>query len=232
MVGVTTAVLMSASAFAQNASPAMGHWQGEIQIPDRVLSITVDLGKSAAGAWIGSMTVIATTSVDVPLSAIAVTDTAVKFAAKLPGDTTFEGRLSTDGKALNGNVANSQGAVPFVLTRSGEASVKVPPPSSQLVKSFEGSWNGTLSVPGRTPMQLLLKVSAAPDGTAQATLVNLDQGNEEIQLTTVVTTGNQLQMETRLISGTYSGTLGADGTIAGEWGQGGAKAPLTFKKAN
>ena len=194
------------------------------------MGITVDLGKNAAGAWIGSMTVTGTTSVDVPLNAIAVADSAVKFRAKLPADTTFEGRVSGDGKGLNGSVANNQGAVPFVLTRSGEPNVKVPPPSSQLVKSFEGTWNGTIAVPGRTPIRLVLKMSAAPDGTAQATIVNLDQGNEELPLTTVVTTGNQLQMETRLISGTYNGTLGADGTITGEWGQGGAKVPLTFRR--
>jgi len=233
MVGVTTAVFMSASAFAQNASPATGHWQGEIQIPDRVTNITVDLGRNAAGAWIGSMTVTGTTSVDVPLTGITVSESAVRFSAKLPTDTNFQGTVAADGKSLNGNVANIQGAVPFFLTRSGEANVKVPPPSSQLVRSFEGTWNGTIQVPGGgAPIRLILKMSAAPDGTALATLINVDQGNQELPLTTVITDGNRLQMDTRLISGTYSGTLGADGTITGEWGQGGAKVPLAFRKAN
>jgi hypothetical protein len=229
------ALLVAATALAQSTSPpgapggASGHWQGEIQIPDRVMSVTVDLGKNPAGAWIGSVTVTGTTSVDVPLEAISIAASAVRFNARLPGNTTFQGTLSADGNALGGTVANDQGAVPFALTRSGAANVKVPPPSSPLVKSFEGAWNGTLEVPGR-PIHLVLKVSAAADGTALATLINVDQGSEEIPMTTVVMNGNQLQMETRLISGGYRGMLESNGEIKGEFSQGGATLPLTFRR--
>jgi hypothetical protein len=232
VVSTMCSLLVATGALAQPApaSAASGHWQGEIQIPDRVLSFTVDLAKNAAGAWIGSMTVSGTTSVDVPLTGIAVADSGVRFDAKLPEDARFQGTVSADGKGLSGTVANDQGAVPFVLTRSGEANVKVPPPSSPLVKSFEGTWNGAIQVPGRTPIRVILKLSAAPDGTALATIVNVDQGNEEIPMTTVITNGNQLQMDTRLISSGYQGTLGPDGTITGEWAQGGARVALTFRR--
>jgi hypothetical protein len=194
------------------------------------MSITVDLGKNAAGAWIGSMTVTGTTSVDVPLDAISITASAVRFNATLPGNTTFQGTMSADGNALGGTVANDQGAVPFALTRSGAANVKVPAPSSPLVKSFEGTWNGTIDVPGRT-VHVVLKVSAAADGTALATLINVDQGNEELRMTSVVMNGNQLQMDTRLISASYRGVLESTGEIKGEWSQGGARAALTFRRA-
>jgi len=230
VVSTMCSLLLATAARAQTAPAASGHWQGEIQIPDRVLGVTVDLGRNAAGAWLGSLTVTGTTSVDVPLTGITVADAGVGFNAKLPEDTRFQGTMSADGKGLNGTVANAQGAVPFVLTRAGEANVKVPPPSSPLVKSFEGTWNGTIEVPGRTPMRLVLKISAAADGTAQATIVNLDQANEEISMTTVITTATTLKMETRAISGTYQGTLGPDGSIAGEWGQAGARAALTFRR--
>jgi hypothetical protein len=33
------------------------------------------------------------------------------------------------------------------------------------------------------------------------------------------------------VSGKYSGTLGANGEIAGEWSQGQRTVPLTFKRA-
>jgi len=230
------ALLLATTALAQTTSSpaapggASGHWQGEIQIPDRVMSITVDLGKNPAGAWIGSMTVTGTTSVDVPLEAIAIAASAVRFNARLPGNTTFQGAVSADGNALGGTVANVQGEVPFALTRSGAANVKVPPPSSPLVKSFEGTWNGTIEVPGRPPVRLVLKMAAAADGTALATVVNVDQG-EELPMTSVMMNGNQLEMETRLISGSYRGVLESNGEIKGEWSQGGARVPLTFRRS-
>src|SRR4051812_22510970 len=93
VAGVIGSLLFATVALAQAAPAASGHWQGEIQIPDRVMNVTVDLGKNAAGAWIGSMTVTGTTSVDVPLTGITVADGGVRFNAKLPEDTKFQGTI-------------------------------------------------------------------------------------------------------------------------------------------
>jgi hypothetical protein len=220
--------LSTAVGSAQTSPNATGHWEGEIQIPDHVLGLTVDLARSPSGVWIGSVSIPRTTTVDVPLDDIAVDGTAVRFTASLPGHTRFEGTLSADAKGLMGTVSNEMGGVPFQLTRNGEADVKVPPPSSTLTKEFEGTWEGALGVDGKVT-RIVLKLSPAADGTATAMLINLDQGNEEIPVTTVTLHDKQLQLEARVVSGTYHGTLGASGDIAGEWAQGPARLPLTFK---
>ena len=138
-------------AFSQTAAGPAGHWEGKIQIPEHEIGVTVDLDRSAKGAWIGSISVNGSTSIDVPLSGVAVDGAAVRFSATLPRPASFEGHLSADGTSLSGNASNADGQVPFQLTRTGEAHVKVPASSSPLSKEFEGSWEGAIDSNGIRP---------------------------------------------------------------------------------
>lgn len=168
-----------------------------------------------------------TTAIDVPLATITGEGATLRFSASLPEPASFAGHLSEDGSSLSGTASNANGAAPFVLTRNGGANVKVPPPGSALPKEFEGSWEGSLNAGGKV-MRIGLKLSAAADGSATATLTVIDQGSQEIPVTTVTIQDKQLQLEARVVSGTYRGTLGGSGEIAGEWSQGPARLPLTF----
>jgi hypothetical protein len=214
----------------QAAAGPSAHWEGKIQIPEREVAFAVDLAQSPAGGWIGSLTIKGATALDVPLTEISVKDATVRFVASLPGTTSFEGTLSADASSLSGKVSNVEGAVPFQLARSGDANVKLPPVSSALSKEFEGTWEGAVERDGKV-MRLLLKLSADADGIARGLLVSVDKGNLEIPLTTVTLKGNQLELDARVVGGTYRGTLGAAGEIAGEWVEKAARIPLTFKRA-
>lgn len=211
------------------APGASGHWEGKIQMPERELGFAVDLAQGPAGAWIGSLTIKGATAVDVPLTDISVKDATVRFTASLPGTTSFEGSLSADANSLTGKVSNAEGGVPFELARSGEANVKLPPASSVLSKEFEGTWEGAVAADGNT-RRIVLKMSAAPDGTARAVLISVDKGNAEIPVTTVTLKDKVVELEARAVGGTYRGTLGANGEIAGEWIEKTARIPLTFKR--
>lgn len=215
---------------ARAATGPAGHWEGKIQIPDHELSFTVDLDQGSKGEWIGSLSITGSGSVDVPLIKIVVSGTAVQFMANLPGETSFTGTLSSDASSLAGKASNAEGAVPFQLARNGEANVKVPPPSSVLSKEFEGTWEGVVESDGKV-RRIVLKLSPAPDGTATATLISVDKGNLEIPVTAVRLQGKQLELLARAVGGTYRGTLGPSGEIAGEWIEPTARLPLTFKRA-
>jgi len=221
--------ISSVTGLAQTASKVAAHWQGKILIPDRELAITVDLDQNKKGAWIGSLTVAGSSSVDVPLNSVAVDGSAVKFTVGLPGPTNFEGKLSADGAALTGTASSAAGEASFQLTRAGDANVKLPPPSSPLPPALSGGWEGSLDAGGRV-RRVGLKFTAAADGAANATLIAIDQGNLEIPVATVTIKGKDVQLEVRAISGGYRGALNDAGEIAGEWEQGGSKFPLTFKK--
>jgi len=201
-------------------------------MPNRDLDITVDLAKGKTGNWIGSMSVLGSTSIDVPLGNIAVKDTEVGFTATLPQSASFEGKLSENAEALTGKASNADGAVDFQLARRGEANVKVPPPSSKSSKNFEGTWEATVNKEDGTARRLSLKLSPAPDGTAAATLTRLAPSKMEIPISTVTIRNKQLELESRAVSGSYRGTLGGSGEIIGEWIEGSAHAPVTFKRAS
>ena len=222
-------VAFSAAGLAQTTPPAAGRWEGTIKTERADLPIVVDLAPGRGGAWIGSMSATGSTSIDVPLGDLAVKGTSVRFTAYLPVLATFDGTL-TEGGTISGTASSSLGETTFQLKRTGDAQVKVPPPSSPLTKEFTGSWEGTLEAGGRT-RRIGLRLSAAGDGTAKGILIALDRDNLEIPFTTVTIKGKELNLETRALSGTFRGTLGADGEIAGEWDQGTMHAPLVFKPA-
>src|SRR6185369_6006393 len=56
----------------QTAAKPAAHWEGKIQIPEHELGLTVDLAQDAKGLWIGSITVVGSTSIDVPLTEVVV----------------------------------------------------------------------------------------------------------------------------------------------------------------
>jgi hypothetical protein len=227
MLSAASLLVCALPAFAQTAEPS-AHWEGLIHVPEHELNISVDLAKGRAGAWIGSMTILHSTTVDVPLDTVTIADGHVRFTARLPGETVFEGRLSTDARALAGTASNAMGGVPFELTRVSDADVKIPPSSSPLLAAFEGTWEGTLESNGQA-RRVRVKLSAASDGTATAVLVSVDKGNLEIPVTTVTLHDTELELDARVISGIYRGTLGADDTITGEWTEGAQRFPLTLK---
>lgn len=211
---------------------ASGRWEGTISMPEGEVRITTDLAKNDRGAWIGAITIVGTTAIDVPLDSITITDTAVKFHAGLVESPTFSGTFSADGSALSGDVANVRGAVPFQLKRTGKGKVNMPPPSTPFTQAtdIEGAWSGEIKVGERT-MRLALTIGAGSDGATLAKLFNTDQGNLLVPITTLIYADQELRLEARAISGSFVGKRAADGTLAGEWSQGPQKLPLVFKRA-
>ena len=223
------AALLGAVGLAQTGSKAAGHWQGKIQMPNRDLSITVDLARNPKGEWIGSMSVVGSSSKDVPLNSVTVEDTAVRFTANLPEPASFAGHLSADASNISGKATNAAGEAEFQLTRDGEANERIPPPSSALSKEFEGRWEGALDSGGRV-RRVGLRLWPAADGTAKGVLIAVDHGNLEIPVSTVTIKDREIVLESRAVSGTYRGKLGASGEIAGEWAEGPARLPLALKR--
>src|SRR5262245_11827767 len=215
---------------AQLAADPSGHWEGKLQVPEHEMAVTLELARTATGGWIGSMSIPISTSIDVPLGEILVERNSIRFRATLPGRSTWQGIVSADGTTLSGRASNGDGEAPFQLTRTGPASVKVPPPSSPLMKEFEGAWEGSLDANGSVT-RIVMQLSAATDGTAVAMLTSATGAKSlEIPASTVTISGKELFLESRAVSGTYRGTLGADGTISGEWTQKAIHLPLTFKR--
>ncbi|HEV8410905.1 MAG TPA: hypothetical protein VGQ30_10370 [Gemmatimonadaceae bacterium] len=221
----------TAGAAAQSAPKAAGHWEGTVQYGNPPLSFALDLSRDASGAWAGSFSVAGSTSgAGIPVSNITATDAGVTFSISVGDVATFDGKFSADGTTLTGSASNSQGSAPFDAKRTGDARVAPPPPpSTALPKEFEGRWEGAVEAAGQR-VRIAMKLSTGADGKAAATLISIDQGGQEFAASTVTVDGKKLNVEVRSIAGTYAGTLGDNGELAGDWTQGGVKLALVLKK--
>jgi hypothetical protein len=206
-----------------------GHWSGNIELPDRALRVEVDIDKTAKG-WIGTISIPDQNASGVPLEAITFADGKGSFRIKgPPGQPTFNGSLSADGKTLAGDFMQGGGTLKFKLNRTGEAKIEEVPKSPPVAKEFVGTWEGTLDT-GTQQLRLVFRISNNEDG-ANAVLVSLDQGGVEIGVTTIQQKGASLVLTVKMVGGGYKGEINKEGTeLSGTWTQAGNSAPLKLIK--
>ena len=205
-----------------------GHWSGAVEVPGHPLAMEVDLDK-AANVWIGSVSIPEQNASGIPLDGITVTSGKCTFHIKgAPGDPTFTGTLSADGKTMSGDFAQGPGTIPFKFTRTGDPKVQEAKASPALAKEFLGTWEGTLEGPN---LRLLLKMSNDAGG-AKAVLISVDQGGSEIPVSAIDQKGSKLTLVVNMVGGRYEAEIDKAGSeLNGTWTQGGNGLPLKLKKA-
>jgi murein DD-endopeptidase MepM/ murein hydrolase activator NlpD len=94
----------------------------------------------------------------------------------------------------------------------------------------EGSWQGTLEVGQK--LRLALTLSKNPDGTYSGRVDSLDQGTT-IPIDVVTVSGDSVRLELKTVGAVFDGKLNADRSeLSGQFSQGGALLPLTFKRGS
>jgi hypothetical protein len=205
-----------------------GHWSGSVEIPGQSLAMEVDLDR-VTNDWIGSISIPAQDASGIPLDAISFTSGKCTFRIKgLPGDPTFVGTLSPDGKTMAGDFTQGLGTFPFKFSRAGEPKVEIAKSSPALAKEFLGNWQGTLEV-GQS-LRLVLKMSNDAGG-AKAVLVSPDQGGVEIPVSAIEQNTSKLTLSVKAIGGKYDAEINKEGSeLNGTWTQGGNDFPLKLRK--
>jgi hypothetical protein len=188
----------------------------------------VDVDKGPNG-WIGSVSIPAQNASGIPLDPITFTDGKCTFHLKgAPGDPTFTGALSADGKTMTGDFTQGPIAFPFKFTRTGEPKVEEAKASPALAKEFLGTWEGTLEGPG---LRLVLKMSNDANG-AKAVLISPDQGGNEIPASAIDQKDSKLTLTVKMVGGQYQAEIDKEGSeLNGTWTQGGNGLPLKLKRA-
>jgi hypothetical protein len=216
---------------AQGPADPSGHWQGAIHMPNQAIDIEVDLAKDTAGDTKGAFSGVNIKGF--PLSDIVIDGAALTFKLKIDGGGAFSGKLSADGKVLSGEFTADKGGyiLPFDLARSGDAKFEAPAKNPRIGKELEGTWSGTLEVNG-APMRILLKMANHADGTSTGSVANLDQGAVDIPVSGITQTAANVNIDVKMVNGSFSGAVNAAGTeLTGTWTQGAFTAPLTFRRA-
>jgi len=121
-------------------------------------------------------------------------------------------------------------AGPCFAAQSAPSSQKAPAAKMD-TKTLEGEWQGELTAGGQK-LPLVLKVSKAGDGKFSATLDSPTQGAKDIPVSAIEQTADEVKFELSSLPAAYQGKMNAAGSeIQGEWKQGGASMPLTFKRS-
>jgi hypothetical protein len=225
-VGVGALWLAAAlSGWAQN--DPRGHWRGSVEIPSQAIAMEVDLDKGSNG-WIGSLSIPAQNASGIPLDAIAFANGKCTFHLKeAPGDPTFTGTLSADGKTMKGDFTQGGGTFPSVFTRTGDPKVEEGKASPALAQVFLGTWEGMLEGPG---LHLVLKMSNEASG-GKAVLISVDQGGVEIPVSAIEQKDSKLTLQVAMVGGQYAAEINKEGSdLNGTWTQGGNDLPLKLKK--
>lgn len=205
-----------------------GQWSGSLESPAGPVTIQVDLDKADSG-WIGSISIPSQGATGLPLDAISFNAGKASFHLKgVPGDPTFTGTLSADGKVLDGDLAQAGTSHPLKLSRTGEAKVEVPKPSPAVAPQFVGAWEGTLEAGAE--LRLVITITNGKAGS-EATLVSVDQGNAQIPVSGITQKAAKLTLQVNALAGNYEGEINKQGTeLTGTWTQAGNSFPLTLKK--
>ena len=205
-----------------------GHWSGSVEVPDQTLAMEVDLDKGPNG-WIGSISIPAQNTSGFPLDAITFTNGKCTFHIKGgPGDPTFTGTLSADGKTMTGDFSQGGGTFPFKFSRTGDPKVEEVKASPAVARDFLGTWEGMIEGPG---LRLVLKMSNDASG-AKAVLISVDQGGAEIPVSAIDQKDSKLTLLVKLVGGRYEAEINKEGSeLNGTWTQGGNGLPLKLKKA-
>jgi len=116
------------SALPQQAAPSptlTGHWEGSIDIPGQKMEINVDFALKD-NAWTGDISIPIQQAQDLPLIKIALDGNKATFVIDgVPGEPTFKGEISADGKKMTGTFTQSGMGFPFVLDLGGDPTAKV-----------------------------------------------------------------------------------------------------------
>jgi hypothetical protein len=232
-IAMTIALFVSAAP-AQTQASASGHWEGSIDVPGTALEFAVDLTRNDKGLWKAILAIPSQNLKDFPLINVKVDGATISFEmTSTPGEPTFKGKLSADGKTIAGELSQAGQTFPFKLDRKGDSKLSAADAPAPLIKvsaDVEGNWQGILDV-GGTSLRLILKIAKAADGTFTAKLDSPDQGNSDLPITALTATADSLTFEMKYVSATYQGKFNQERTeVSGTWEQGGGSMPLTLKR--
>ncbi len=129
-------VLLAAPAAMACAAPAdppslAGHWNGTLKLGGVTLDYDIDFTRKGTG-WAGDITIPAQGAKDLPLEAISLAGDQVAFKLTgVPGDPSFKGKLSADGRSIKGTFTQGGQSTEFSLSHAAD-------PAAAMKTSLEG----------------------------------------------------------------------------------------------
>lgn len=227
---VSLAVLAASPVTAQSPADPTGHWEGTVTAPMGQIDFEIDVVRDGSGTLVATYAQKATGVRGLPLTQVTLEGRSLTFVlfAGGQGGGSFKGDLLPDGKTISGDVRATMGSAPFMLYRTGTATMLPKVTNTAVSKSLEGRWTGTIDAAG-TQIGLILTVTNRPDGTASVLLAQEIRPGVQVDAA-LKENGAAISFEVPATSATWTGTLDGD-SLKGTWSQPGGSLPLTFTKS-
>lgn len=192
-----------------------GTWNGTLSTPQGRLQVVFHL-HTAGHTVTGTTDSPDQNSRGIPLRGTVTGDSMRILVESIHG--TFSGKLSRDGKELQGEWKQGP-AYPLTITR---------PDGSPA--SADGVWKGQINVPNHGALRIVFNLRSA-GGKTTGTMDSPDQNATDIPINSVNLTGGTLRIQSEAVHGAYTGKISKDAKSAtGDWWQG-ATLPLNLKKS-
>jgi hypothetical protein len=219
-------LLAASTAGAQSSIDPSGHWKGTIEVPNNTTAFEIDLARNGKAELVGTFTAV--DAMKVPLLKVTLEGQRLSFYGR--SDQPFQAEILAGGTSMSGTATVSGYALPFSMTRTGDAALEPQPTFPAVTKELAGVWKGTLAVVGRE-LGLVMTIANQSDGTATGRLTSVDEGGMTLYIV-ASQQGSTVKAESRGIVSTFTGTLNAAGTeMTGTWSQRGLNVPLTLIRA-
>jgi hypothetical protein len=231
--------LLAQAPAAEGPSPG-GFWHGTVALPTSDLEVSIDLevGEDGVGSATIDIPALGIRYMKLPEATVDGRSVLLRLIG-MPGEPTFNGSLSEDGRTIAGNFVQGQQLFPFTLERAakpegfGDLSVlyadyeRPGTPGEGLV----GTWRGLLDI-GPIKLRVILVVAAGEDGTLTANVEGVDR-NQQVPASSVsLGEDRAVVVDMSSVGVRYTGTMNEDGSeITGEWKERGAPLALTFRRA-
>ena len=227
-IAIAFLVLPVHAATAQSTADPTGHWEGTITAPMGQIEFEVDVVREN-GTLVATYAQKAQGLRGLPLTQVALDGRLFTFVLFNggPGGGVFKAEILADGKTMSGEVKATIGSAPFMLYRTGEATMLARVKNVTVSSALEGTWTGSLDV-GGNQIGLILTIANRPDGTASVLVAQTVR--PEVQVDAALKeNGTAVSIEVPATQGTWAGTLSGD-TMTGTWSQAGGSLPLTFAR--
>jgi hypothetical protein len=204
-----------------------GDWQGTLSAGPVQLRLLLHIATAANGSLTGTLDSVDQGALGLPVSGIAVKDTAFSFNVDTVHGA-YAGTISKDGAGIDGTWTQGM-PLPLNFKRASapqaKAGVKPVPPSE-----IDGSWMGTLDA-GVAKLRVIFKFTNTADGLT-AVMQSPDQSLVWMNATSVAKTGNTVTINFSTLGATFTGKVSEDrSSIDGSFTQMGMPLPLIVKRA-
>jgi hypothetical protein len=220
-----------------SAFDLVGAWGGTIEFGKMKINMVVKVTKSPEGKLSGKIDIPDQGAKDIPVNAMLCNFPAVRWEIDPFDNTSFNGKVTPDGKEIVGAFEEGPGGRPIAVTfkrlpaSAMAEAVRVYTFAPGEARDIRGYWKAGIAAERGMTNRIGLRIGRAADGTFGVLLDLLDRGALGISASGVGLTNSMARFEWQTFRIVFEGKLDeTGGRFIGNWRQQGKSTPVSFER--